>query len=153
MDGATGVLRPCLDCGVPVEPNDRRRGARCIPCRDADLRMRSKHRVHKPKPPGHTTASGYDGRWRRLSERARRLHPMCMDCGTSADLTTDHLRWPARSLLDVEVVCRRCNSRRGPLRSHGVPVRSRGGNPVGGTREPKGGSPTIGYTSERKRQH
>ena len=27
-----------------------------------------------------------------------------------------HLRWPARSLDDVQVLCRRCNSRKGPIR-------------------------------------
>jgi hypothetical protein len=42
-----------------------------------------------------------------------------MDCGTTEDLTGDHLRWPARTLADVEVVCRSCNSRRGALRKNG----------------------------------
>jgi hypothetical protein len=31
-------------------------------------------------------------------------------------LTGDHLRWPAENLADVEVVCRSCNSKRGPRR-------------------------------------
>jgi 5-methylcytosine-specific restriction protein A len=66
---------------------------------------------------------GYSSAWDRLSRRARRLQPFCTDCGTRGSLdnplTADHLRWPARSLRDVEVVCRRCNSARGPVRDFG----------------------------------
>lgn len=89
------TMRPCLTCGELSE------NTHC---------------------PAHTDVSrpsysvGYDRRWRNLSLRARRIQPWCSDCGTTKDLTGDHLRWPARSLADVDVVCRACNSRRGPVR-------------------------------------
>jgi len=70
---------------------------------------------------GTAAARGYDGAWRKLSARVRRLQPWCGDCGHtgSADnpLSGEHLRWPARTLADVEVLCRRCNSARGRRRT------------------------------------
>ena len=89
------TLRLCVECGEPCE------GSRC------DL--------HAPEPAMKESATvrGYDHRWRRLSERARKLQPWCSDCGTTDDLTGDHLRWPARTLRDVDVVCRGCNAKRG----------------------------------------
>lgn len=89
------LLKPCIDCGELSE------STRC---------------------PEHTTETrpsygvGYDEAWRKLSLRARQLQPWCTDCGTTHDLTGDHLRWPARGLRDVDVVCRPCNSKRGPVR-------------------------------------
>lgn len=56
---------------------------------------------------------GYDEAWTKLSLRARELQPWCSVCGTSEDLTGDHLRWPARTLRDVDVLCRSHNSRKG----------------------------------------
>lgn len=58
-------------------------------------------------------ARGYDEAWTRLSRRARQLQPWCSQCGTTEDLTADHLRWPARSLKDVDVLCRSDNARKG----------------------------------------
>lgn len=63
-----------------------------------------------------TTQQGYGSRWQRLSITARRLQPFCSTCATAEDLTTDHLRWPARSLDDVQVLCRSCNSKKGAIR-------------------------------------
>lgn len=60
-----------------------------------------------------TTERGYNNAWRRLSERARKLQPWCSTCGSKYDLTADHLRWPARTLKDVDVLCRSCNSAKG----------------------------------------
>jgi len=97
------VLRPCIECGTPAD------GTRCPSCeaeRQAALDVRR----------GTPTDRGYDSAWARLSRRARRLQPWCLDCGTTEDLTADHKRWPARSLADVAVVCRPCNSRRGATR-------------------------------------
>lgn len=99
------LLRPCITCGQPTN------GPRC-PDHQPEA-PRSKHTMS-------ATQRGYDARWQRLSRRARRMQPWCSDCGTSSDLTADHLRWPARTLGDVEVVCRACNSRRGPLRSSAI---------------------------------
>lgn len=102
------TLRPCLICG---EPSD---GPRC-----------TEHRL-----PRSQRLDGYDRAWRSLSIRARRLQPFCSDCGTVDDLTVDHSTeaWERKAegkairLEDVDVVCRACNSARGP-------ARPRGGNP------------------------
>jgi 5-methylcytosine-specific restriction enzyme A len=111
----TPLRRPCLDCGVPTD------AARC-PTHTTDANVRR----------GSAAARGYDHRWRRLSRRAIRKQPWCTDCGTRDDLTGDHLRWPARTLADVDVVCRGCNSRRGAVRTtepHPTLTDSPGPNP------------------------
>lgn len=91
----------------------------CIECgRVTDASRCQAHRLpdRRPSP----AARGYDDQWRKLSREARSLQPWCSDCGATTDLTADHLRWPARSLDDVDVVCRACNSRRGPVRTTGT---------------------------------
>lgn len=98
------MRRPCLDCGEPAE------STRCPDCTAVEECRNDQRR-------GTPTERGYDARWYRLSARARRLQPFCADCGSGEDLTADHKRWPARTLADVEVVCRSCNSKRGPSRS------------------------------------
>lgn len=96
------MLRPCLECGDLSE----------------DARCPEHQRRELPRPNRPTTAQlGYGGKWQRLSRKARRLQPWCSWCLTEDDLTTDHLVWPARSLEDVQVLCRPCNSRKGVLRS------------------------------------
>ena len=116
-------MRPCLTCGEPTagtwcEQHSRTRG----PWTDHDTTSAQR---------------GYDNRWRRLSERARQLQPWCSDCGTSEDLTGDHRRWPARTLRDVDVVCRACNSRRGPLRGpRGRTPDAEASRPVAAARNP-----------------
>lgn len=102
----------CLDCGEPAP------ATRCPDCQ-----TEREARVTAAK--GSATARGYGSAWQRLSARARRLQPFCLDCGTADDLTSDHLVWPARTLADVEVVCRPCNSRRGAVRG----AKGRGPNP------------------------
>lgn len=90
----------------------------CIECgRISDASRCERHRLpdRRPSP----AARGYDSQWRKLSTLARSIQPWCSDCGATTDLTADHLRWPARSLDDVDVVCRACNSRRGPARTTG----------------------------------
>jgi hypothetical protein len=96
--------RPCLDCGTPgpgsrCEEHEAERLAR------VDLRR------------GTATQRGYDGRWKRLSEKARKRQPFCLEChhigSKNNPLTVHHLRWPATSLADVEVLCQVHNNRRG----------------------------------------
>ncbi len=112
--------RPCIDCGEPTTDT------RCPSCQaDQDRRTDTSR--------GSRHERGYDGRWARLSARARRLQPWCLDCGATDNLTADHLRWPARTLDDVEVVCGPCNNRRGAARG----TRTRGE-----TRKPAGQGPT-----------
>lgn len=91
------MKRPCIECGTPVE------GARC-----ADHRL-----PKRPKAP--PNERGYDHRWRRLSKIARQLWPYCNQCGSTEDLTADHLR-PGKvveGLHDIQVLCRSCNARKG----------------------------------------
>ena len=97
----------CVDCGE-VTP-----GTRCDDCQ-------TEREARTTERKGSATARGYDSRWQRLSTRARTLQPFCTDCRTTLDLTADHLVWPARTLADVEVVCRPCNSRRGATRGLGA---------------------------------
>jgi 5-methylcytosine-specific restriction protein A len=89
--------KPCMVCGTPTPK------ARC-----------PQHQLPKrPKPA--PKERGYDERWRRISKMARILWPYCNQCGATEDLTCDHLR-PGKvveSLNDVQVLCRRCNSRKG----------------------------------------
>jgi 5-methylcytosine-specific restriction protein A len=110
------TARPCLDCGEVTD-----NGTRCVPCAAVE-----QARVDRKR--GTSDARGYGHAWRSLSVRARRAQPWCVDCFTREDLTVDHLpgAWEKRArgerltLLDVEVVCRACNSRRGARRSRGA---------------------------------
>lgn len=111
---------PCVECGRLSDRN------RCVSHRPVPKR--------KPKPS--PSRRGYDKTWRLLSKTARALSPICADCGATIDLTADHLRWPALSLDDVEVVCRSCNSARGARRLGGVPIE---GSPEYPTRYPQSG--------------
>jgi len=109
------MLKPCATCGEPSSSSycDQHR-----PRRD--------RREFGTSKSAH--ARGYTSRWRRLSAEARRLQPWCSDCGATEDLTADHLRFPAYSLRDVDVVCRSCNGKRPPLRGpRGVGARPRPG--------------------------
>lgn len=122
------LKRPCLKCGEPTH------GSWCP--------------EHKPQPSKSRRERGYEGQWRKLSARARRIQPWCSDCDATTDLTADHTpeAWrrhdaglPIR-LEDVDVVCRPCNSRRGHIRgdnpgwSDGAPV----GKASGRTQTPGG---------------
>lgn len=108
------TLRPCLTCGEPVQ-------ASYCP----------EHQPSKPSGRNKPAPSkiGYGFTWRKLSERARRLQPWCSDCGTTEDLTCDHSReaWERFEqgktirLIDVDVLCRRCNALKGKQRPGGIP--------------------------------
>lgn len=102
------ILKPCLACGEPSEQS------RC-----AD------HQVKQYRNRG---TRGYTSQWRRLSQRARKLQPFCIDCGTTENLTADHTvtAWarheqglPIR-LIDIAVRCMRCNVKAGPARGANV---------------------------------
>ena len=112
-------MRPCLDCGEVSE------STRCEACSPTTTEMRGLTFRQR----------GYDAAWDRLSRRARALQPFCSDCGRRDQLTADHLpsawerkaRGLALRLVDVDVVCRECNLRRGSSRP-GTP-RALGGGP------------------------
>lgn len=99
------TLKPCAVCGEPAERN------RC-----------AEHRPRRRKASAHSR--GYDAAWTKLSARARRLQPFCVDCGSTEGLQTDHSpqAWQRKAaglpirLVDVAVVCGECNRRRGAAR-------------------------------------
>lgn len=110
----------CSACGTVYERE--RNGSRCPECRPA--RARTVGELAHERRRGSTRQRGYDQRWRRLSERARRLQPFCSDCGRPDQLTADHspTAWERRAaglpirLEDIDVVCAPCNAERGPAR-------------------------------------
>lgn len=98
------MTRPCLDCGEPTS------SSRCDPCSIERARRYNRRR-------GSATARGYGYDWQRLSAKARRLQPYCIDCGSTEDLTADHvvpkgLGGPS-TMSNVVVRCRSCNARKG----------------------------------------
>ena len=105
------MMRPCADCGEPTEQSR---------CEEHRLEQQRK----QPPPKLTYRQRGYDSAWDRLSRRARRIQPWCTDCGTTEDLTADHLpsAWQRKQqglavrLEDVDVTCRSCNTKRGPAR-------------------------------------
>ena len=103
------TLRPCLDCGTPAD------GPRCD--------------EHTVDTKASATDRGYDWAWAKLSRRARKLQPWCLDCGATEDLQADHSpeAWQRKEsgkairLVDIDVVCGPCNRRRGAARGGGMP--------------------------------
>ncbi len=98
------TARPCIDCGEPTP------GTRCPDCQAERARQRPR------KARGHVHEN--PARWKALSARARRLQPFCLDCGSTVDLTADHVipvsERPdlALRIENVAVRCRRCNGRK-----------------------------------------
>ena len=68
----TDLPKPCIVCGQPCQTG------RC-----------PEHALKRGSRP--SRAIGYDTAWDRLSRRARTLQPFCTDCGTTHNLTADHL--------------------------------------------------------------
>lgn len=128
----TNLLRPCVVCG------ELSTGSRCAEHPAPSERKLSAHR------------RGYDAAWFRLSAKARRLQPFCSDCGATEDLTTDHTpeAWARKvrglpiRLADVDVVCRRCNSRRGAARGSSAATASAARGAARLEVLPQGGGPT-----------
>jgi hypothetical protein len=97
----------CRNCGASVDPN-----ARCR-CGKAHGRARRAERERE-----RSTASA-----RRLRAAAIAASPICAirGCSATTDLTVDHLRYPATSLADVRVLCRRHNGMDAQRRQEGGP--------------------------------
>lgn len=121
MAGPVSSLRSvCAQCGTVYDREAN--GASCPECKPP--RTVTVATVMHERRRGTTRQRGYDERWRRLSERARRVQPFCSDCGRTDELTTDHSprAWQRRELgltirlEDVDVVCAPCNTERGPAR-------------------------------------
>ncbi len=84
------VLRACLDCGQPST------GARCRTCTRARKRVRNSNAA--------------------TARAVIRSTPVCADCGSTRDLTADHVVPLARGGSNAgpqRVLCRPCNSSRG----------------------------------------
>lgn len=102
------LMKPCITCGV-LSPAPS--------CPDHTI-------VSERYPKGNTTKRGYGAAWQKLSKRARRLQPFCTWCRATDDLTLDHSEeaWEAFeagkpiTLSMVLVLCRSCNSQKGPAR-------------------------------------
>src|SRR5215203_1387778 len=105
------TMKPCADCGALTEGH----GSRCADCCE-------------PAPKPSARARGYDAAHDRLSKRARKLQPFCLDCGSRDDLQLHHKpeAWQRKEagkiirLEDTEVLCGDCNRKRGPARGWGV---------------------------------
>ena len=93
------MMRPCLTCGTPTK------ATRCPPCQ-------SERNIAR----GSSTRRGYGSRWRRISERKRRLVPYCQlhlpGCQLVA-VDVDHripIRAGGRSVwANAQSACRACH--------------------------------------------
>lgn len=90
-------LKPCLSCGT-LSPATR--------CEECGPRKHSAHNTW---------------RWTRLSRRLRKLQPFCESCGTTEDLTVDHIvplehGGAPYDLDNLRVICRSENSTKGTKR-------------------------------------
>ena len=125
-----GIMLPCLRCGETTPSEQVRRG-RCRECYREYRAIREQTRQRGPEQrqdrygPANTA-------WKLLSKRARAAQPWCSDCReTEAQITArgdrlecDHKpeAWAASLareplFLDfVDVVCGRCNRKRGPAK-------------------------------------
>lgn len=103
--------RPCLDCGVLTDLGDR-----CAPHRAA---AQARWKAGRPNP-------YLDPAWKRLSAQVRRKRNWCQSCGTTKDLTVDHLDPISKGgpLLAPEhrlvVLCRPCHGRKTKHKQEGA---------------------------------
>lgn len=92
--------KPCIVCGEPGETT------RCPEHTRPDTRPRDR------------VTRNNNARWKNLSRRLRRQQPFCSNCGTTTDLTVDHITPLADGgdpydLDNLDVLCRSCNSAKG----------------------------------------
>lgn len=124
----TSLPRSCLGCGRKIAA-----GSRCERCQ---AQVNWQHAQRK----GTRQSRGYDAQWDKLSRAAIKRQPYCSDCGhwgsNANPLTGDHLRWPAVTVDDVDVVCRRCNSKHGARRGDWI-ERTRSSSDMGSPRTPR----------------
>ena len=94
--------RPCIDCGELTMMGNR--------CARHRAEMLAKYQGNKGPSPYANAA------WRKLSAQLRRKRGWCEVCGTTKDLTVDHLDPISRGgvLLAPEhrlaVLCRKCHA-------------------------------------------
>lgn len=94
------LQRPCVDCQALT------RSARCVRCQ----RLKDRQR---PTP----TQRGYNYAWQKLSREFRSAYPYCFKCGSTKNLTTDHIvskKNGGQSIWsNLQTLCRSCNSIKG----------------------------------------
>lgn len=101
------------------------------PCETCDtLSEQSRCPEHRPQPSPKTTAKAnanrkdYDGAWKILSRKARKMQPWCLWCGATDNLQCDHTptAWERKlagksiRIQDVRVLCGPCNIKAGQAR-------------------------------------
>lgn len=88
-------MKHCLDCG------DLTYHARCPTCQRAQDKIKNSKAGYR---------RSYE--WQQLSKAVRRANPQCVECGSTHDLTADHV--VPRSLAGgVRTLCRSCNASKG----------------------------------------
>jgi 5-methylcytosine-specific restriction endonuclease McrA len=125
----------------------------CVVCGEPSPRSRCDEHQPAARVKASAAARGYDAAWTRLSKRARRLQPFCLDCGSTEDLQTDHSpqAWERKAagkpirLQDISVRCGPCNRAAGAARSSVV---TRGGTPSDQRQDPRGKPQSPLYTEE-----
>ncbi|WP_124712697.1 HNH endonuclease signature motif containing protein [Mycolicibacterium nivoides] len=98
---AIRMKRPCIGCGEPID-----NGTYCPSCRPTQTGNRSHPLLHT-------------ARWERLSKRLRKFSPFCENCGSTEQLSVDHIIPVTQrpdlifELANLRVLCMRCNRQRG----------------------------------------
>ncbi|MCB5179492.1 HNH endonuclease [Streptomyces antimicrobicus] len=91
-------------------------GAQCALCYARSEAGGSSRGKRKHPSKNTRTAGRYDYQWQKVRAEAIRLQPYCSFCGTSNDLTGDHIlplkEGGSNTLDNVRVLCRQCNTRR-----------------------------------------
>lgn len=99
--------KACLGCGQPGP------APRCPLCQaEADTRTAARR--------GGAHRRGYTRAWQRKAARVKRQEPACAVCGTTDDLTVDHITPKAAGGTDhrdnLTTMCREHNSSKGARR-------------------------------------
>jgi len=100
------VNKICERCSAIARVN-----APCLECGHVNV-IGEARRLRRRRSSGRNTQA-----WTRLVAAAIARDGCCVVCGSTEDLTGDHIRTPARSLADVRVLCRKHNSADGGRRS------------------------------------
>jgi 5-methylcytosine-specific restriction endonuclease McrA len=102
------IMRLCASCGRVCRPEEVRR-SKCPDCARTYVREKSRRRRTRQQ-------RGYTDAWLAIVKQAIRAHPFCAECGTSADLTGDHIvplsKGGTNTPSNIQVLCRGCNGRK-----------------------------------------
>ena len=102
------MKRPCLDCGVLAETH------RCPQHLAIWQQTQEQYRTRRRAS---TAERGYNGAWRRLRAAHLLTYPACVVCGTTQDVTVDHIiplvRGGQSTPTNLQTLCRKHNSSKG----------------------------------------